>query len=93
MMMGVRLGPDALHQHSTPSCPTSRCFLNAGSAHAHSRLLLPRRARAAACFSGGASMEPPKHGGGWVGKRGQLTGPFISYYELWRQRRQKNFEH
>ena len=30
-------------------------------------------------------------GGGEFKKRAQLTGPLISYYELWRQRRRKIF--
>ena len=33
----------------------------------------------------GGSIEPPETGG--FGKRAQLTGPLISYYELWRRRR------
>ena len=51
----------------------------------------------ACCFSGqrpggagvggGVDRAPPKHGGGF-GKRAQLTGTIISYYEIWRQRRQ-----
>ena len=39
---------------------------------------------------GGGSIEPPKTGGGGSGKRAQLTGPFVSHYEHWRQRR-RNF--
>ena len=39
---------------------------------------------------GGRSIEPPKTGG-VSGKRAQSTGPLISYYELWRQRRRNFF--
>ena len=42
-------------------------------------------------WGGGGSIEPPKTEGGGSGKRAQLTGPLISYYELWRQRRRKFF--
>ena len=42
---------------------------------------------------GGVNRAPPKTGGGGVGKRAQLTGPVISDYELWRQRRRKFFAH
>ena len=38
------------------------------------------------CGGGGGSKEPPKTGGGGFGKRAQLTGPFITYYEFWRRR-------
>ena len=46
-------------------------------------------------FFVGGPMEPPKTGGGGgggggrFGKGAQLTGPLISDFELWRQRRQK----
>ena len=40
---------------------------------------------------GGASIEPPKSAGGGSGKRAQLTGPLISYYDLWRRRRRRFF--
>ena len=40
---------------------------------------------------GGGSIEPPKTGGGQVGKRAQLTGPLISDDEVWRQRRRQFF--
>ena len=33
----------------------------------------------------------PKLGGGGLGKTAQLTGPFISCYELWHRSRQKYF--
>ena len=42
-------------------------------------------------LSTGGAIEPPKTGGGGSGKRAQLTGPSISYYELWRQRPRKFF--
>ena len=39
----------------------------------------------------GGSIEPPKTWGGRAfGKRGQCTGPLISYYDFWRR---KFFEH
>ena len=41
---------------------------------------------------GGGSIEPPKTGGWVFGKRAQLAGPLISYYEFWCQRRQNFFE-
>ena len=37
---------------------------------------------------GQGSIEPPKNWGG-SGKRAQLTGPLISYHELWGRRRRK----
>ena len=40
---------------------------------------------------GGGVNSSTKTGGGGVRKRAQLTGPFISYYELWRQRCRKIF--
>ena len=36
---------------------------------------------------GGVDRAPQNWGRGGSGKRAQLTGPLISYYELWRQRR------
>ena len=38
----------------------------------------------------GGSIEPPKIGGGGVGKRAQLTGQSIGYYERW-PKAPKNF--
>ena len=40
---------------------------------------------------GGGSIEPPKTGGGGVEKRAELTGPLISYYELWPPNGPKKF--
>ena len=40
------------------------------------------RGRVFACRGGGQLVQPPKTGGG-VGKRAQVTGPLIGYYELW----------
>ena len=41
---------------------------------------------------GGVNRAPQNWGGGGPGKRAQLTGPLISYYELWRRRRPKNLK-
>ena len=41
-------------------------------------------------FGGGGGNRAPEKRGGGFGKRAQLTGPLISYYELWRQRRRKD---
>ena len=34
---------------------------------------------------GGVDRAPPKLGGSGFGERAQLTGPLISYYDVWRR--------
>ena len=47
----------------------------------------PHMLRGSRAFNWGGSIEPPTAGGeGWSWKRAQLTGPLISYYELWRRK-------
>ena len=70
---------------------TSRVRLMLPCTHPFARSNAPVVGRYSSEGGGGGSIEPPKTGGGGVGKRAQLTGPLISDYEVWRQRRPKIF--
>ena len=44
-------------------------------------------------WGGGGSIAPPKTGGGWFGKRAQLTGTNISFMNSGAEGAENFFEH